>query len=58
VESIGILREDKESTISEAEKVHISYNAKHTYWRAIYQSLLSKYISIASVTLLEIITKV
>jgi hypothetical protein len=31
VESTGILREDKESAISDAEQVQILHNTKHTH---------------------------
>jgi hypothetical protein len=56
VESTGIL-EDEESAISDAEQAHVSHNAKRTHWRSICRRCLSKHISMAYVTLSEIITK-
>jgi hypothetical protein len=57
VESTGILGEDEESAISDAEQAHVSHNAKRTHWRSICRRRLSKHISMASVTLSEIIAK-
>jgi hypothetical protein len=57
MESTGILGEDEESAISDAEQVHVSHHAKRTRWRSICRRRLSKHISMASVTLSEIIAK-
>jgi hypothetical protein len=56
VESTGILG-DEDSAISDAEQVHVSHNAKRTHWRSICRRRLSKHISMASITLSEIIAK-
>jgi hypothetical protein len=57
VESTGILGEDEESAISDAEQVHVSHNAKRTHWRSICRRRLSKHISMVFVNLSEIIAK-
>lgn len=57
MESTGMLGEDEESALSDAEQVHVSHNAKRTHWRSICRRRLSKHISMVSITLSEIIAK-